>query len=373
MVVVALAGCSPTTIVVNVTLDAHDAAPATLTASLYDARHAVIRDHAVATRLPGRLTLIDLPATAEPLRLALDGSGGLEAGVPLEIAPNATVMASALLSSSTLDRDHDGVPDNIDNCPTVANGDQANSGGGPSGDACRAGDLAAPPGSDLGGVVTASCPPGAIVCDGFDSAPGSVWSNDHDALITVTNDAVHVHRGAAALHYHIGPTTMTYVQADLSEQKSQPQPETWLRVFVYVPTATEPYNTSLIELYESDGAPFGYVGLGLDTGGHLELFDTVSPSMSMSSTAPFPTDRWVCVEWRFKELPSSTDLAKQSGEAQVWLDGNELTELHLTSGLNGPSPFATLMLGMTVNNQEPGGGDVWYDDFAVGATRMGCN
>jgi hypothetical protein len=31
-----------------------------------------------------------------------------------------------------------------------------------------------------------------------------------------------------------------------------------------------------------------------------------------------------------------------------------------------------LELGMQINNRLPGGGDVWFDEFAVGATRMGC-
>jgi hypothetical protein len=132
-----LLGCAPTAVVLDITLDGHDAAPSSLTASVYDPHRALVLHRAVGTHLPGRLTLDNLPSLAVPLRIALDGNGGLEAGAAVTITPGTTVHGSAQLSNSTRDTDGDGVPDIIDNCPTVPNPDQANQSGGTLGNACE--------------------------------------------------------------------------------------------------------------------------------------------------------------------------------------------------------------------------------------------
>lgn len=46
-------------------------------------------------------------------------------------------FASVIYASDPVDTDSDGVEDALDNCPTVANPDQANSWGGDAGDACE--------------------------------------------------------------------------------------------------------------------------------------------------------------------------------------------------------------------------------------------
>jgi hypothetical protein len=378
---VASGGCSaPTAIALDVTLASGDAAPAVLTVAVYDSHKALTRDHAVPAVVPGRLVLTNLPAVSAPLRIALDGDGGkLEAGVAVTLEPNQTVHAVAVLSSATPDGDGDGVPDDIDNCPTVANPDQADADGGTFGDACRAladmsfGDGPGPVDLALedGLVHVAPCPSNANFCDPFDTGFSPAWGEDSDNGTSATVDAVHVFRGAGAAHFHVNPTSKPYLQDFLGELTSQPLDDTWVRVYVYVPAATRPINTTFLNLYESDAPPYDDVSLSFDNAGRLEFYDSAPPTAAAHTASLFPTDRWVCLEWHFHELRPG-DQGNASASTQVFLDGVSQAELNLSMNLRSPTPFTDLQLGFTANSPQPSGADTWFDDFAVGPTRIGC-
>ena len=92
------------------------------------------------------------------------------------------------------------------------------------------------------------------------------------------------------------------------------------------------------------------------------------------SSTVVPTQTWVCLEWRY---------ATATNEIQVWLDGTELTDLHMTGEGEGcvgnpddltwpaPTAFEQLSLGWT-HYQDTTQKDVWLDDFAVSSERVGC-
>lgn len=92
------------------------------------------------------------------------------------------------------------------------------------------------------------------------------------------------------------------------------------------------------------------------------------------SRTTLPIQTWVCLEWRF---------ATATNEIQVWLDGKELTDLHMTGAGEGcvgepedvswpaPTAFEKLGLGWT-HYQNTSQKDVWLDDVAFGNQRVGC-
>lgn len=156
-------GCGgATTVRLAVALDPADPAITSASVSVYDRYRALALG--VPAQPPGAgkplvpgVVEIRVPDVAQELRIAVDGVYGTQpciGGVRVTTRSHAETRASLILSSSTADADGDGVPDSIDNCPTVANRDQADRAGSGVGDACagNGGDLAVVV-SDMAGAV----------------------------------------------------------------------------------------------------------------------------------------------------------------------------------------------------------------------------
>ena len=144
-------GGGATTLRIAVDVDASDPAPTSGTVSVYDRYGALALGVAAQPRSPGGplvpgVVEVALPKRAQEIRVAIVGDAPVRClgGLRATVKANAETRAALMLSSSTADADSDGVPDDIDNCPAVANPDQADAEGDGVGDAC------APPAADLG-------------------------------------------------------------------------------------------------------------------------------------------------------------------------------------------------------------------------------
>lgn len=149
----AACGTSPTTLRIDVALDPKDPQPTAGAVSVYDRFGALALDVAAQPAAAGRplvpgVVEIRVPATAQEIRVAFRADAPVPClgGVRATVAAHAETRASLLLSSATADADADGVPDSVDNCPTVANVTQADADGDGVGDACAAA-------ADLGAVA----------------------------------------------------------------------------------------------------------------------------------------------------------------------------------------------------------------------------
>src|SRR5262252_10913050 len=153
VIVAALRGCgggTPTSVLVAISLRAGDPAPTSLAVSVFDPHRALVTRRSVAPGpLPGTLKLDGMPDVAERVRILLDGGTTSAAGA-VDLVPHAQTAISLTLAVGLPDADRDGVPDAVDNCPSVPNTDQADADGNGVGDACQtdagvpdfAGDLA---------------------------------------------------------------------------------------------------------------------------------------------------------------------------------------------------------------------------------------
>ncbi len=166
VVMSSLAACSRDTSV-RVKLALADGAPApdALTVSVFDRFGGVAYGVPLAARLPGDV-LILLSRDAGMARVVALGSAGGQLVVggasATAISPGRESPMPLVLSATLpLDTDGDGVPDVIDDCPTVADPDQTNSAGSGPGDACLTvdtpADFALLPGAvDLGTAPAAN-------------------------------------------------------------------------------------------------------------------------------------------------------------------------------------------------------------------------
>jgi hypothetical protein len=209
----ALAACSrPTGVRVQMSLESGAPKPDSLAVSVYDRFGGIAYGAQLPDKLPGDL-LILVNLDAEMVRVV---GIGMVSGTPVVGAASATPirqgqeMPLPLVLSSDLpqDSDGDGVPDVIDDCPTVYDPDQVNHDGSGPGDACssdddptdmgrpsdlsvrRSGDLAQPnPQADLSPVAPPNCGDGVVqageACDN-----GANNSDDPNVAATCTSMCV---------------------------------------------------------------------------------------------------------------------------------------------------------------------------------------
>jgi hypothetical protein len=92
-----------------------------------------------------------------------------------------------------------------------------------------------------------------------------------------------------------------------------------------------------------------------------------------------PSDKWFLLEWEFNDDPSSITYWLD-GEKVMTLVGGEKADMvkfvwpknsTTASGLIGPGGFQELGLGARVWGSPVQGFDIWYDDLAIGTSRLG--
>lgn len=112
------------------------------------------------------------------------------------------------------------------------------------------------------------------------------------------------------------------------------------------------------------------------TGKHfIANYDTQGVSSDCWKDAgSVPLGKWACLEWHFKGA---------TNELQLWVDGVEDAKAHVVGKGDGciadgtgqtwfAPTFNSLELGFAVYGASTAGFSVWYDDVALGKTRVGC-
>ncbi len=369
--VLASAGCgAPASVALGVSL-ADGPPPTMLTVSVFGPYGTLARGvNVIAPHLPGRLLLYNV--ATQPLRVAAVADGGREGFATLTAQAGRTVTVPLVLSSSTADGDHDGVPDAIDDCPGVANPDQANARGAGPGDACATMD-ALPPGSDL--APSPVCPvAGAVLCEDWQVPypTNKHWRPQASVApnVTFTSDTSHMSHGTPSLHIHVDPitTSTSYVQADL-RSGNLTGGTMWVRAYIYLPSATPPTDATLLIM--SDTAHnFGAWYLSNYQGPNIGFTDDIaSPKVELTSATQFPTDRWFCLEWQIVQVATAG-----MSSSRLYLDGSEVTDIASPNDTANPGDFSQLSLSATFNGtlNQPAGTDVWFNAIVVAPARVGC-
>jgi hypothetical protein len=308
------------------------------------------------------------------------------------IVPRQLNTAAIMLAQNTPDRDGDGVPDAIDDCPAQPDPHQYDSTGMPPGDACRTvvampmPDLAVP---DLAGTpppppdmtaprdLTGTRPPdmekpistcaslSVPLCDGFEGKTlASWWTTVIQSGGTATIDTTRAYRGSSSLHLH--NNALTNVGSDVELDESQAFfNHFYVRAFVYVPAHFDPSEADII-FAEQNAAP--YEGIALEfLNGSLGTSDTLNNGVVKTTTTAVATDQWVCLEW---EVTLGT-ASNHNGSTALSVDGTGV------SGLGGNQPlYATpainqIDIGLIGYNNTPAR-DFWLDELIIDVNPIGC-
>jgi len=275
------------------------------------------------------------------------------------------------------DSDGDGVPDDLDDCPTVSDPEQRNARGSGPGDACLSGDLAAatadmavatdlaqpasPP--DLAPGPSICSTAGVLFCEGFEntSLPGWGFLQNNG---TVGADSVHVYRGSSALHAHQNAAAPgAGATGVVIATPTYPSTDIYLRAFVYLPGPAPAGIATFLRVQESMAAQYS---LDLQiSDGKLRSRASRSNTNALSNTS-LPLDRWACVEWQIH--------LAASGFVKAWVDGLEVTGISGTQDTRATTVYDWLVVGLDTGStagSQPAR-ELWLDEVALDNKPIGC-
>jgi hypothetical protein len=376
-----VAGCAgdPTTLLVRVTDGDPGPAPDSIVVQVFDAHGRIAAASLLSVRLPGSLVVRGLPDVDQELRVVVGAPGGVIGGARVQARARAQVSVDVTLGSGVSDGDGDGVPDELDDCPGLADPlqDAVDCGGSPvdegmPADLAPAVDLAQPP--DLTGIDFAVAPSlcasaGVAFCDGFEAATlDSHWNgNNQQGAASYARDTSRAYRGVGSLKLHYDAVAANAIaSAAVGETQTFPMSDFFVRAFFYQPSPAPTQNQALLFAIQSV-SPYSQLSIEVDSSDELITYNNImSPSLYQQSTTTLPTDRWVCVEWEV--------VATASGTTHVWIDGTEVTALHATQNLLASPPISLLQFGVSVYKPAVAvpAHDLWFDEVVVDGARVGC-
>jgi hypothetical protein len=281
--------------------------------------------------------------------------------------------------------------------PTGTSGSGGSGGAASQGGSAGAGaggSSAGAAGAAGGATAAALCPEGSLFCEGFESAAlGALtapWRTSANNA-TVNVDELQAFGGSKAAHVN-APQAGTYHRGYFALDQGSSAgifpavaTEMYGRAMVYLPVlpnADVHWTFIQGEGRAADGthnALYRYGGQHENGAQLMANYETTDPGPNTDcwdhSASLLPVAQWTCVEWHFI-VPSN--------EMQFWLNGTELTDIHVTgmgegcvaNDLGGqwlaPPAFQTLYLGWEHYQQTMNPIDLWMDDIVVDTRRVGC-
>jgi polysaccharide lyase-like protein len=273
-----------------------------------------------------------------------------------------------------------------------AGGATGNGSAGSAGNASSAGSSGAGNGAAgaFAGVSGALCPDSAVFCDDFETdtvgqVPGAPWRASVNGG-TVNVDSTRAFSGANAVLAR-APLGAAYRRAYFAvDAASFPGAtlEMYGRAMMYldqISNADSHWTFVQGEGRSADNthnALYRYGGQhenGAQLMANYETTDGVATDCWDHSASKLSAGAWSCVEWRF---------VVATNEMQFWLNGTELSDIHVTgmgegcggNALNGqwtaPPDFDTLYLGWEHYQVAANDINLWVDDVAVSTERVGC-
>ena len=211
------------------------------------------------------------------------------------------------------------------------------------------------------------CPiAGVGLCDGFEQPSlDPSWLTQARAG-SVTVDTTRAYRGCSSLHFHTDPVaTPTEPNALARNSRGSDMMvvgNVYVRAFVYVQSPHPSNFDQILNFADINGD-------GISTGINSGFVHTNDYTFfqSATSTLPFPLDQWVCYEMR---MPSA-----EEGTTEVWVSGNHLTDITLTTPAGMPQPPPDhIYIGIDFQSNASGlpALDVWIDEIMVDELPPDC-
>jgi hypothetical protein len=278
---------------------------------------------------------------------------------------------------------------------TAGTGGAAAGAGGSAGNSGGAGMAGAAGAGMVVGPTSALCPEGSLFCDSFEDdtvgqPPGQPWRESVNGG-SVNVNATRAFSGTQAVLAN-APLGAAYRRAYFAlDQGSSAN--------IFPAAAQQMFGRAMLWLEAAPGTDSHWTfiqGEGVRNdengeynalyryGGQLQQgaqlmanYETTSIGTDcyQHSASTMPVGAWTCVEWRF---------VVASNEMQFWLNGAELTDIHVTGSGEGcggdaldgqwlaPPAFQSLYLGWEHYQLPTRDINLWVDDVVVSTTRVLC-
>ncbi|MET7817774.1 cellulose-binding domain-containing protein [Micromonospora zamorensis] len=225
---------------------------------------------------------------------------------------------------------------------------------------------------------------GAVLCDGFENQTGSTPSGDWAVVSpdcsgagTATIDTTTTHSGSRAVRINGAAGYCNHVFIRSTKNLSSVGSVRYGRIWVRHTTAQPTDHTTMVTMADAaDGNKD--LRLGGQNGAlqwNRASDDATLPEQSPAGVAqslPLPVNRWACVEFM---------VDGSAGQLRTWLDGTAVTGLtadgvptHDIDGQWYNRTWRPQLTDLKLGWESYGGGadTLWYDDVAVGSSRIGC-
>ncbi|MGC4897443.1 cellulose-binding domain-containing protein [Micromonospora sp. DT31] len=225
---------------------------------------------------------------------------------------------------------------------------------------------------------------GAVLCDGFENQTGptpsgdwTVVSPDCSGAGTATIDTTTTHSGSRAVRINGAAGYCNHVFIRSTTNLAGVGNVRYARIWVRHTTAQPTDHTTMITMADAaDGNKD--LRLGGQNGAlqwNRASDDATLPEQSPAGVAqsvPLPTNRWACLEFM---------VDGSAGQLRTWLDGAAVAGLtadgvptHDIDGQWYNRTWRPQLTDLKLGWESYGGGadTLWYDDVAVGSSRIGC-
>ncbi|MGW5558125.1 cellulose-binding domain-containing protein [Micromonospora sp. NPDC003944] len=225
---------------------------------------------------------------------------------------------------------------------------------------------------------------GAVLCDGFESQTGSTPSGDWAVVSpdcsgtgTATIDTTTAHSGSRSVRINGTAGYCNHVFIRSTKNLAGVGNVRYARVWVRHTTAQPTEHTTMMAMADAaDGNRD--LRLGGQNGAlqwNRASDDATLPEQSPAGVAqslPLPTNRWTCVEFMVDGA---------AGQLRTWVDGTAVPGLtadgsptHDIDGQWYNRTWRPQLTDLKLGWESYGGGadTLWYDDVAMGASRIGC-
>lgn len=225
-----------------------------------------------------------------------------------------------------------------------------------------------------------------LFCEDFESVPlgpasSAKWTPETQSG-SLTIDATHA-RGTRALHVHTdgnGRAMIRLAPFAPPENSLHGRARIWVTAF---PTAPDYAHFTMVEASGNGGGvirPIGgqYIPVSANAGAGRSLWGVGSDGgptgdwTRWQTAAPAEAGRWLCVEWQLRAVDDTVN---------VWIDGVARPELTVSKTDHGGAStdfvfptFTQIWFGWWLyqGGPTPAAFDVWFDDIALGTSRLGC-
>jgi hypothetical protein len=196
-----------------------------------------------------------------------------------------------------------------------------------------------------------------------------VWTQQvtGDSLLEVEKDKVA--HGKYALHVSCPtPAQRTYAFIMAKGVPEALRHHHFGRAYVYITPGLPDRHTILLTAGTAGFPKYKYEEVASAHGRwQLTFVDQVNNGEDFHSAGQVPTGRWFLLEWEFNDQPD---------EATVWVDGEKVFDTPFTYKTEGQSTdlvggFTDIAFGFRLWGAAPAPFDVYYDDIALDAHRIG--